>query len=234
MDQIDLVVMTSDKYLHALPVFAHLFNKYWDKEQRVLVAGFSPPLSSLPSNFFFHSIGKFSDYPVNRWSDSLIDLMHQIDLQTFVLMLEDYWLVRKVDTRAVKILYDYAKQFQYVMKIDLCGDRLYSANMSEYGYVEYIDLIKGDPSAQYHMSLMTGVWNRDQLLRFLMPGETPWQVELEGTNRVRAAGNETLHLGTRQWPVRHTLGLRSGDPSNFFVTELQQHDVQELRNLNLL
>lgn len=234
MGQINLIVLTSDKYLHALPVFAHLFNKYWSDEQQVTVAGFTEPSLPLPDNFSFHSIGKFQDYPVNRWSDAVIDLLHQIDYDTFILMLEDYWLVRHVNVEAVHILYDYAIQFHYVLKIDLCGDRLYAANMKDYGYVRYLDLIKSDPNSQYHMSLMAGIWNRNQLLRFLIPGETPWQVEMEGTNRVRAVNDDILHLGTRQWPVRHTLGLRSGDPTNFFVGELQPNDLSDLKDLRLL
>lgn len=111
-----VIVLTSDKYLQAVRPFAHLFNKYWAPDQPVLVAGFSEPRFSLPPNFSFHSIGRFVDYPVHRWSDALLALMGQIDDEAFVLMLEDYWLIRPVDTRGVRILYDYALQFQNTLR----------------------------------------------------------------------------------------------------------------------
>ena len=74
-----VIVLTSDKYLHALQPFAWLFNKYWSSAQPVTVAGFTPPDFGLPDNFTFHSIGAFADYPVARWSDALIKLLNEIE-----------------------------------------------------------------------------------------------------------------------------------------------------------
>lgn len=231
MSNYRVIVTTSDKYLPALRPFMYLFNKYWSKEQEVLVAGFSNPRFALPNNFTFLSIGKQRDYPFKKWSDALIHLLkhHGVNDEAFILMLEDYWLTRHVNLRAVEMLYDYAVQFKYTLKIDLTGDRLYARGADRsYGVVNYLDLVKSMPGSPYHMSLMCGVWRRDNLLKALKPGESPHDIELHGTTRVSHL-QELLVLGTRQWPVRHTLGLRGGDHSTLKLDELQERDINELR-----
>lgn len=228
-------VLTSDKYLGALQPFAWLFNRYWSAEQSVVVGGYVPPAFNLPANFDFYSIGDQKDYPVNKWSNGLIKLLEAYPNETvFCLMLEDYWLSRPVNRQAVRMLHDYMIQFGYTLKIDLMTDRLYAAGMTDYGTCGYLDLIRSDPASQYHMSLMTGLWRRDQLLRFLIPDESPWDVELQGTPRVRAAANDVLVLGTRQAPVRHILAHRRGDPNELLLDGLSRADVVELEQLGYL
>lgn len=232
---VPVVVLTSDHYLHALRPFSWLFNKYWSEDQEVQVVGFAEPEFKLPSNFYFFSMGPMANYPLNKWSDALIDYLEdRPGLTHFVLFLEDYWPTRPVNRQAVRMLYDYAVQFQNVLKIDLVADRLYAWGMTDYGNCGYIDLVRSDPASQYHMSLMCGIWSRELLLRFLVRGESPWEVELSGTPRVAAAGNEVLVLGSRQWPVRHTLAHRRGNPAEMFLSEIKSTDVEEMKSLGLL
>lgn len=232
------IVLTSDKYLHALRPFAWLFNKYWSPNQPVLVAGFTPPDFILPSNFDFHSIGLFTDYPVQHWSDAVIKFLREVEDEAFVLMLEDYWLVRAVNTEAVRMCYDYALQFKNVLRIDLTTDRLFSfgprypGDVPDYGQCGYLDLVKTE-DVQYQMSMMTAVWRRDNLLSVLIPNETPWQLEIDGTTRVNAR-HDLLVLGTRQWPIRHVLGYRGGNSEDADVGGLHPEDVSQLRELEYL
>lgn len=226
-----IYVTTSDKYIPALRPFAHLMNKYFVPNPQVVVAGFSLPSFALPDNFSFISLGKQEDYPFNRWSDALIKLLNIIDDEAFILMLEDYWITRDVDTRAVDILYHYALQFGYVLKIDLCGDRLYAFGADlNYGTVAYLDLVKSMPESPYHMSLMPGVWRRDNLLKCLIPGESPHDLEIAGSTRVSRL-QDVIVLGSRQWPLRITLGLRGGDSSKINLEGLKPGDVQEMAEL---
>ena len=110
-----IFVLTSDNYLPALRPFAYLFNKYWHKDQPVTVAGFKQPDFDLPSNFTFHSLGNMADYPVGKWSNALIKLLHDFDDEVFTLFLEDYWLTRPVNVQAVQMLDDYMHQFRNVL-----------------------------------------------------------------------------------------------------------------------
>lgn len=227
-------VITSDKYLGALRPFAYLFNKYWSAEQQVVVMGFAEPSFDLPDNFTFHSMGSMRNYPVGNWSDALINFLNQVDDEVFCLMLEDYWLSRPVNVEAVTMLHDYMVQFKNVLKMDLYSDRLYAGGMTDYNHCGYLDLIRSDPASQYHMSLMCGLWRRDLLLRFLIPGESPWQVELAGTPRVAAAADEVMVLGTRNMPLRHILAHRRGNPEELLLDGLDPADVKAMKDLGYI
>lgn len=232
---IPVVVFTSDKYLPSLRAFAWLFNKYWGPDQAVTVVGFAHPEFDLPPNFSFVSLGDMSNYPVGKWSDALIDfLTAHPELEHFVFMLEDYWLVRPVNREAVRMLYDYARQFRNVLKIDLVTDRLYAGGMYDYGHCGWLDMIASDYNSAYHMSLMAGIWSRELMLRFLVRGESPWDVEIIGTPRVAAAGNDVMVLGTRQSPLRHILAHRGGDPGKFMLAGLLANDAEELTKLGYI
>lgn len=231
MSQPNIYCMTSDKYLPALLPYSYLLNKYWQPTPSVTVVGFSEPNFDLPDNFEFLSLGSYRDYPFERWSDALIKLLGTIQDESFVLMLEDYWITRHVDTRAVKILYDYSIQFGYVLKVDLCGDRLYAYGADlDYGVVSYLDLVKSMPGSPYHMSLMTGIWRKDNLMRCLVPNESPHDIEIIGTPRVSHM-QDLLVLGTRQWPVRHILGLRARDHAHINTDGLNPVDIEAMEKL---
>lgn len=228
-----VIVMTSDNYYHCLVPFFYLFDKFFDGfnpyvtryDQLInldlVFCGFSEPAQEIQNqlNYIerywrFHSIGAYEDYPANKWSDALLHVLDNVAEDRFILMLEDYWLCRPVDVRGVKYLYDYAGQFQNVLKIDLAFDRLFinaGANfnygLGDYGYVGHMDLLKSPPGTPYQMSLWGGIWRRDVMRRFVVPGETAQQLELSGTGRVT---DDVLVLGTRQGPMRHGNIYRSG------------------------
>lgn len=230
--QPQVVVMTSDKYLPALRPFAWLLNKYWLPNPPVLVAGFGAPSFELPDNFSFYSIGNMVDYPFNKWSNAMHNLLALGPVNdTFVLMLEDYWLTRHVDTRAIHILDKYAQQFKYVLKIDLAEDRLHAFGADlNYSTVSYLDLIKSMPGSPYHMSLWIGLWRRDQMLRTLVPNESPHDLEIIGTTRVSHLQDQ-LVLGTKQAPCKITLGLRGGDSTRVNLEGLRSEDREAMESM---
>lgn len=227
-------VMTSDRYLDALRPFAYLFNRYWSSDQPVVVCGFTPPSFSLPPNFSFLSLGDFADYPINRWSDAWIKVLSLIPDDPAIFMLDDYWIIRPVYKEAVRMLYDYCKQFRYVCRMDLTGDRLHAGGAALYDKCGHLELVWSDPDSQYHMSTMAAIWNPHNLKRVLIPGETPWQVELQGTPRLRLLRQEMIVLGSKEWPVRHTLAFRGGDNQKILLDEIDPADVAEMTRLELL
>lgn len=221
-------VMTSDKYLHAIQAFSWLFNKHWGPDQRVQVVGFAQPDFEMPDNFSFMSLGPQAKYPWEKWSNGVLDLMETIPGDAiFTLMLEDYWLVRGVDVEAVGMLYGYMCEDDSVLKVDLCADRLYAANMTDFGSLGRLDLIKSCPESPYHMSMMTGLWRKSNLQKSFVPNESPHDVEITGTSRL-AGIKELQVIGTRQWPVRHILAFRGGNPKATLVGGLHEDDIAEL------
>lgn len=223
--------LTSDKYLNSIKPFSYLIDKYWPKHPKVVVCGFSTPSFSLPNNFSWHSIGKFEDYPFDKWSNAIIKLFTE-DFQdeTFCLMLEDYWITRPVYHNEIMTLHNFMRDRPEVIKMDLGTDRRYADMVQDYVTYQRIPLLLSNPESAYHMSLMAGLWRRKALLDILVPGESPHQVELEGTIRLRQTKYQVI--GTRSWipgdpnamPLHHTLGQRGGDHSVYYFDELNEDD----------
>lgn len=203
-----VLVVTSEKMYKCLSPFMYLWGEYASFHPfDIVICGFSDVNYHCKDQTHFVSIGNQDDWPMPRWSEKLMWILEEVAEPQFILMLEDYWLLRQVDVRAVKMLFDYAAQFRNVLKIDLAQDRLYINGGADFLYgvntydnVGYLDLVKSPPGTPYQMSLWGGIWNRDQLRRVLIPGETPQEIEIAGSSRVT---DDQLVLGTRQAPLLH-------------------------------
>lgn len=228
-----ILLTTSDKYIHNIKPFAWLFKKYWTPAPEVIVGGFSDPPFEMPEGFTFHNIGPQEQYPISRWSDGVIKLIHDVADDVFIFMLEDMWVVKPVYERIVAMCHDYMKQFEYVARLDLTGDRLNAGGASLYGKLGHVDLIWSDPNSPYHLSTMPAFWRKEHLLRVLVAQETPWETELQGTPRLSALRHEIIVLGTSAWPVKNTLAFRGGDTGKLLLDEVDPMDVQEMRDLGL-
>lgn len=228
-----IFMLTSDHYLDAIKPYAWLLKKYWPNHPEVVVGGFTPPTFDLPERFVFHSIGKFEDYPINRWSDALMKLIRDMPDDVFIFTLEDMWIVRHVPDRVIKMCYDYMIQFEYVARLDLTGDRLNAGGAMFYGKLGDVDLVFSDPHGQYHLSTMPAFWRAKHLQRVLVPNETPWDVELSGTPRLARLSNEVIVLGTNAWPIKNTLAFRGGSTGQLLLNDIAPKDVDEMRKLGL-
>ncbi len=183
-------------------------------------------------------IGKFSDYPANKWSDALINVLDNVADEIFLLMLDDYWLTRPVDTVALNMMYDYMQQFQNVLKLDVAYDRLgaWGADL-HYDTLGYLDLVKSNHASQYHMSLWGGLWRRDLMKQILIPSETAQQIELNGTTRLAQYGDEMLVLGTRQAPLLHANVIQNAEWNQDVMVglpALKESDRKEIKELEII
>jgi len=225
-----ILLITSDHYINAVLPYAWLLKKYWPSHPDVVVGGFTEPDFDMPERFSFHSIGKAEEYPVSRWSDAVIKFLHDVPDEVFIFTLEDMWIVEPVKEDVITMCYDYMEQFKYVARLDLTGDRMWAngGNVSLYGKLGYVDLVWSDPHSQYHLSTMDAFWRKEHLLRALIPGETPWQVELQGTPRLAAMHGYVIVIGTNAWPIRVHLAFRGGDPGNILLDGINPLDVEAM------
>lgn len=198
------------------------------------MVGFDPPTFPLAEGFSFLSLGRDEDYPVTRWSDALIKMLEIIPEDVFGFFLEDYWLVEPVNARFVELLYDYMLSSHKVVKMDLVTDRLYAAGSIDRGKWQGMDMILSNPDSAYQMSLMPGFWRKSIWRKYLIPNESPWQVELEGTTRLSIARNDAMVMGTKNRPMSIILGHRNGDPSTVLTEGMSVEDVSDLMDLGYI
>lgn len=226
-----VVVSTSDKYSWALKPFAHLFQKYVGSDCDVAVAGYTPPNFVLPYNFHFYSIDT-PQYPKDKWVDGFLKFLYHYDNPFFVLMLEDYWLCRTVDTKGIDILHRLMTFSPELVRVDITGDRLYAGGMRDIGYYERFDLIEA-PQSQYQMSLQAGIWNRKHLINILekLPEglHSAWDVELQGTTILNTMTERVF--GTRQWPMRYVNGMNNAKSNEINYVGFTDFDKESVKVL---
>ena len=245
--------MSCESYYPTLPGFAHQFNRHWGADQPVTIVGYGeltyenlyPTKKArvdelLPTNFSFLSLGNQEDYPVGKWSDSLIKLLSIIPDDYPCIMFEDYWLVKPVKRDIVDVLYQYMTTTYTVIKMDLCAERMYSAGVTDFGEIVTgedgtgIEIVKSDYNSPYHMSLMTGIYNRWLMLQVIKPNWSPWDTELIGTPTLAQYEDNILVLGTKQYPVHHTLIHRGGGCKKYLTDELSSIDNEGLKAMREL
>lgn len=206
--RLEVAVFTCDRHSWALGPFAYLFNRYWGEEYFVRVFGYTPPAQALPRNFAFFSIAN-EEYPAQRWSDGLLAALNMIPkrAKAFVLMLEDYWLCRHVDKRAVEILYLNVRRYpnRNVLRLDLTCDRLGSGRARDFASWGYLDIITTPNDTQYQFSLQAAIWSMRLLPKIVPPGKSPWELEL-----YTRLEEPIAVLGTRQCPVKYINAIKGG------------------------
>jgi len=229
MSDYPVVITSSDGYWPTVKVMTWLIQKHWKPAPRVIVGGFSDPPFDLPKKWSFFSCGKQEDYPLSKWSDAVIKLLEGIGEEVALLMLDDMWPVRGVDTRALDVAYGWMHQFKNVAKFELGADRLYAHGCDlHYARCAHLDIIKSMPGSPYHLSTMPGFWRVEHLLSVMVPGESPWDLELQGTTRL-AHRSDLDVLGTRQWPLKVTLGHRGGDSKGLLLDEITPAEVDAMQ-----
>ena len=185
----------------------HLLGKYWPQAPRFLIGGYRMPPSDIRAGFY--RIGRFSDYPVNKWSNSLIEFLRYVEDEIVLLMMDDYWLTAPANHEKITVLADYLQAHQNVARLDLSADRLGASGWTDIETLWGLDdLILSSPQSPYHFSFQAALWRKSLLLDCLVPDESPWESEMYGTDRLAQRGY--LVIGTKHPPLRYTIAVQKG------------------------
>lgn len=238
MQQPKVICLTSDKGMPYIPAFLYQARKY-APGMEIDIVGYTKPPKDLGARFI--SLGNFHDYPVDKWSNGLIKYLVQWAPKRVVILLEDYWLVRNMNLRALAVADKVMSQNHDIARFDLTADRLHNGNFVAAGSSGEFDLIAQDGPQEYSLSFQAAMWDREKLLDVLEMNETPWQSELVGTVRLnhRIANDGWLVYGTRQWPMRYIIAVNKGELDltggwMYPQTPMPQSDIHDLKEKGLL
>jgi hypothetical protein len=227
-----VVVLTSNKYVHCMPPFSYLFNKFWDPGQPVQVVRYDVRPAKMPGNFSNFAIGVQDEY---TWSSGLIKYLHYHPGNLILLMLEDYFISEPVDKTQIARYWHMMKASPHIAKIDLSGDRL------KVGHTDTNDdLVLSANDAPFQTSLQAAIWRKDFLLKYLDPQEDPWQFEKHGTKRIvndRNLGKfDGLVLGAKKPPLVYinAKGGEGNHPEKWDFKKIPDWMKGELKNKGLL
>src|SRR5688572_16100769 len=98
MNDLKIICTTSNSYLHIVPVFCHLFNKFWGGPCEIV--GYEEP-ENLPSNFTFYSMGVQGDK--KEFSNDLRKYFQKQEA-FFIWCMEDSFLRAPVNQDTLKML----------------------------------------------------------------------------------------------------------------------------------
>lgn len=226
------VIFTSDTHNWLLQGFFHQWCKYvMGHSFEIEVAGFTRP-AFLKDKWQFHSIGKFEDYPVERWSDAVISYLQGLQDELFLLMLEDYWLMRPVNEMALYSAHGYMMEHKDVVRFDVAADRMFARNAR---YLEtWGSLDVCEAKGQYSLSYQASIFRKSLLLELLQAGESPWQSELNGSQRLNQLPYKVV--GSYQWPVMYMIVMNKGklDLQGDWMYPSRRLTQADLRELSIL
>lgn len=222
-----VIVTTSNKYLHILPIFCYLFNKYWSKDQQVEIVGYDQPEFKLPDNFSFYSLGKQSEHTIH-FSNDLRKYFEKQD-QFFIWSMEDTFIKSLVKLDKLEIAKSLI-QVPFVGRIALTNDSFKHYTLF-WDVINDVHIYETPHLSIYRLSTQIAIWNKDYLLKYLTPNLTPWRFECQET------GYDDFHNFTLQKehvPISHNEGVRKHDLFKYNFDGIDESVLNEMKELNLI
>jgi hypothetical protein len=168
------LLFTSDRYVDLVAEQAILNNKFSSVKREVEVLGFNPPTVEYPSNYKFISLGKQEDFPGKNWSDPIREYIEGIEEEGFLLHWDDLFAIgptreELLDEAIQLVLEGKAQKVHFFMG---ARDQYMQAGSYNENFIEM------SQDATYRTGLAPGVWSKDYFLKYLKPGMTSWDYEV--------------------------------------------------------
>ena len=172
-----ILVASCDKYADLWRPFFNLMWRYWPD---------SPFKIYLGANLMVYDDPRVKTLTIGKdlgWSTGLRRMLEQIETPSIILMLEDFFLRRPVDSETVvnclRALYD----------LDAHMIRLVPRPAPDRRVPDFSFLGSIKPSSPYRVSAQGTLWQKSSLLSLIRDGESIWEFELMGTVRSRVNEN---------------------------------------------
>lgn len=179
-----ILVVSCDRYADLWRPFFNLMWRYWPD---------APFKIYLGANFLVYNDSRVETLTIGEdpgWSTGLKRMLEQIESPAIVLMLEDFFLRRPVDTEAVVSClraFDHLGAHM-VRLVPRPGPDRRAPGFPFLGAIR--------PSSPYRVSTQGTLWQKTALLSLVREGENIWDFELNGT--VRSQVSETGYYCVRK------------------------------------
>jgi hypothetical protein len=111
------------------------------------------------------------------WSRRLRYFLQTIDTSYVLVMLEDFFLDRRVSNAEI------LRQIELLQRLDGVALRLFPNPPADY-FLDGVGILH--VQSPYRVSLQAAIWNRRRLMDLLVDEESPWEFERRGSKRSRA------------------------------------------------
>jgi hypothetical protein len=166
-----VLVSSSDAYTDVWQPFFELFFRYWPDCPYPVYLGSNERELDDPR---VHSL---TTGPDEDWSTAFTRMLDALPQRFVIVLLEDYLLDRPIDSARIERLVRYteARDAACLRLLPVPGADVPSVDEPEVG-----ELPVGAP---YRLSLQAAIWDRASLRALVRPGESPWELEMHGSER---------------------------------------------------
>lgn len=179
-NDIPFYIVTCDKTAWILQAFAHLANKFWKRDYKVL--GFKE-CPKLPDNFQFISMAE-KQGSIQLWTKYIYENLKNETSEFVFFSLDDYLFIDYFNEKLFDwVLYSTVKDFdRYELGWGASykkNGKFYTVN-KDFGY--FFDLFVYDFNQPYIVSCQISLWRTKVLLKILNHNWTPWEFEVKGSD----------------------------------------------------
>jgi hypothetical protein len=169
MANLPVLVISCDRYADLWRPFFELFWRRWPDCSGPVYLG---------TNFERYDHPRVTTLPVGtdvNWAAGVISMLDRIRGQYVIVMLEDFLLTERVESTRIERLAEIARSER------LGCLRLYSIFPPETAVAQYPELGSFAPGEKWRITAQAAIWRVETLRRLLVPGFTPWDFELVGS-----------------------------------------------------
>ncbi len=181
-----ILVLSCDKYKDAWNPFFILFKKYWPS------CNFPVFLGVNEQDFTFEGIQVIKSGKALDWSNDTIHILKQIPYDYIILILEDYFFQRPVDTKWLDECIAFTKEknasFMRIASFRKDHFPMYPFEISNENKRFGVNQNNGP----YALNLQAGIWKKSELIELIKPGESPWEFEVNAS--IRSKNQNKLSL----------------------------------------
>ena len=177
-----IFISTCNTHLHLIPIFCHLFNKFWSSDQQVTILGYNHPETykgfKLPSNFKFDQLNGGDQGTTRDFSDHMRRYFSQVDDDHFIWGVEDTFIKSPVDFKVLNTFKEICNSSygSKVGRVDLTMG-MSCRDTSLWKSVDGVDVLINPQDADSRVTMQISIWNKQYLLSYLKPNRTPWGFE---------------------------------------------------------
>jgi hypothetical protein len=172
MNNMGIVVMTSEKYKDVWVPFYYFMEKYW--------ANCNYPIyhvseGDLPVTSF--TINHIERRPADSWNEILSNALDNISQDYILLLLSDFFLLRSVNS------YKIEQYLNILEKENAAFIRIFPCPGPHFSYKNYLDIGLIEKKTPYSISTQATIWKKNDLLNFICKFKDDSELEILGSQR---------------------------------------------------
>jgi hypothetical protein len=204
-----------DDNLWLLKPLGHLFDKYWPKDTEIIVMGFAKPDFAISEKITFVSLSEKQEGGSSKWTKYLYNYLSTVEDEYLIFSLEDFFPIEAPDLTLINYLYSLMKEEKIIGRADLTWDLFANGNFSTVKYGEEYSLIKASRNAMYRISTQPAIWKKSYLLTFLNNDWSPWNFEVDGSEKSFNMPEEVIAIGDKTFKKFPTKWIHKGAHSRY-------------------